>query len=337
MGGMSSKASETPKSPTLNDDHSINWKTWKEILADPRFPWMTYDPPQKHASYGGRFKNLYFFQPRACIGSYPPCCIAQCIQAKQGFRKINISKPDEWMPQFLERENEDLPESWRGIWWLEDNTANETLVSMQDMWKTEALAGKELFFKDQATNWTAGTSLWGTLLRKMSKVKVPFELEPGENPKWLGMLTGDDYIYFLDEEDKGKLVYPDGKPVDFVPGLTWLRVSCMHGDVSKGVAYQYLMRKIAFKDPDGNIVKTQYYDKLLERCERPTPEGCCCNLFLCNMDDAHFAASYEALDDHQLVVFDQDKYPIGKPPHHPEHESILNHLQDDPELEWLSR
>ncbi|CAE7753835.1 unnamed protein product [Symbiodinium sp. KB8] len=94
------------------------------------------------------------------------------------------------MPQFLERENEDLPESWRGIWWLEDNTANETLVSMQDMWKTEALAGKELFFKDQATNWTAGTSLWGTLLRKMSKVKVPFELEPGENPKWLGMLTG---------------------------------------------------------------------------------------------------------------------------------------------------
>ena len=26
-------------------------------------------------------------------------------------------------------------------------------------------------------------------------------------------------------QDQGKLVHPDGKPVDFVPGLTWLRVS----------------------------------------------------------------------------------------------------------------
>jgi len=314
MGGMSSTPSEMPKKPTLNDDHSINWKVWKEILADPRFDWMTYDPPQKKAGYGGILSNFYFFQPRACIGSYPPCCIAQCLQSQHGYKKIEISKADDWLPQFLERGNEDLPDSFRGVWWLEDNTANETLVTVQDMYNVEAFGGKNIFIKDQSTNWTQGTSLWGTMLKNVSTNKVPFELEPGENPKWLGMLTGDDFIYFLGEEDQGKLVHPDGKPVDFVPGLTWLRVSSKDGDVSKGVTYQYLMRKVAFKDPDGKIVKTQYYDKLVERCERPTPEGCCCNLFLCNLDDARFAASYDALDDHQLVVWDQDKYPKGHPP-----------------------
>eukprot|EP00439_Symbiodinium_sp_Y106_P041883 s405_g5.t1 len=201
MGGMSSTPSEMPKKPTLNDDHSINWK---EILADPRFDWMTYDPPQKKAGYGGISSNFYFFQPRACIGSYPPCCIAQCLQSQHGYKKlgpcpflgsslkIEISKADDWLPQFLERGNEDLPDSFRGVWWLEDNTANETLVTVQDM---------NIFIKDQSTNWTQGTSLWGTMLKNVSTNKVPFELEPGENPKWLGMLTGDDFIYFLGEED----------------------------------------------------------------------------------------------------------------------------------------
>ena len=30
----------------------------------------------------------------------------------------------------------------------------------------------------------------------------------------------------------------------------------------------------------------QYYDEIVERCTRPTPDGCCCNLFLC-----HWASS----------------------------------------------
>ena len=31
-----------------------------------------------------------------------------------------------------------------GVWWLEDNTANETLVTVQDMYNVEAFGGKKL-------------------------------------------------------------------------------------------------------------------------------------------------------------------------------------------------
>ena len=45
------------------------------------------------------------------------------------------------------------------------------------------------------------------------------------------------------------------------------------------------MRKVAQKGSDGEVVKTPAYQALLERVQRPTMEGCCCNFFLCNISD----------------------------------------------------
>ena len=37
------------------------------------------------------------------------------------------------------------------------------------------------------------------------------------------------------------------------------------------------LRRVAKKDPDGKLVKLPAYDDLLERVNRPTVEGCCCD------------------------------------------------------------
>ena len=112
--------------------------------------------------------------------------------------------------------------------------------------------------------------------------------------KWIN-LGGHDFIYLLDEKDH--LVDPQGKEVPFRVGEDFLRVSYQDGDPKKGIDYQYLLRRVAFKDAKGQLQKTPIYEQLLDQATRPTaPYGACCNLFLCNLSDeerlGHLATCY---------------------------------------------
>lgn len=298
--------------PSLNPDGTVNWVKWHELVKDSKLPYMTFDPPQKKVSFSKSCRNCYFFPPRSWIGKAPPCCFADCLQYQYGpYSHLQISDADAWLGKMLERDAYYCPDFLRGVWWMRDNVANETMLTFQDAaWRQDGRVG----MKDAGTNWTTGTSMFGSLLAAVKRFPVTFEIEPGENPKWMGLRNGDDWIYLLGEEDKGKLLYPDGSPVDFIPGLDLLRVSVPNGDPYGGVFYQYLVRCIAFKDCDGNIVKTQYYDEIKERATRPTPQGCCCNLFLCNVSDEDYPNVYDALDDSQIVIYTQDKYPYPATP-----------------------
>ncbi|CAE7360709.1 unnamed protein product [Symbiodinium natans] len=292
--------------PTINPDGSINFHKWHELIKDSKLPYMTFDPPQKKAAFAQGCRNCYFAPPRAWICATPPCCATRYLQQKYGpFKKFQISK-DDWLPLMLERDNPHCPDFLRGIWWMKDNIANETLLTFQDAaWRPDGRFGT----KDTGTNWSTGTNLLGSLLASIKKFPAGFQVEPGANPKWVGLTNGDDWIYVLGEEDKGKLLYPDGTPVDFIVGEDLLRVSVSGGDPYTGVFYQYLVKRVAFKDCDGKVVKTQYFDELVERATRPTVDGCCCNLFLCTTSDEDYGVVYDSLDDTQLIVYNQDKYP----------------------------
>eukprot|EP00437_Effrenium_voratum_P043182 CAMPEP_0181466982 /NCGR_PEP_ID=MMETSP1110-20121109/36739_1 /TAXON_ID=174948 /ORGANISM="Symbiodinium sp., Strain CCMP421" /LENGTH=341 /DNA_ID=CAMNT_0023591785 /DNA_START=47 /DNA_END=1073 /DNA_ORIENTATION=+ len=301
----------TDEKPALNPDHTVNWVKWHELLKDSKLPYMTFDPPQKKEASPKAAATA--ISSRRGLGSGRPHPAASQIASSTNMAPIPTSRSsdaDAWLGKMLQRDAPNCPDFLRGVWWMRDNVANETMLTFQDgEWRQDGRVG----MKDAGTNWTTGTSMFGSLLAAIKRFPVTFEIEPGENPKWMGLRNGDDWIYLLGEEDKGKLLYPDGSPVDFIPGLDLLRVSVPNGDPYGGVFYQYLVRCIAFKDCDGNIVKTQYYDELKERSTRPTPQGCCCNLFLCNVSDEDYPNVYDALDDSQIVIYTQDKYPYPAP------------------------
>lgn len=98
-----------------------------------------------------------------------------------------------------------------------------------------------------------------------------------------------------------------GREVPFIPGEDLLRITWAEGDPKKGVFFQYIMRRVAYKDKDGKLVKTPRYDEFsrsleISPDEWPNYSGACCNFFLCNIPDEKYGSIYDSLDDHQLII-----------------------------------
>jgi len=65
---------------------------------------------------------------------------------------------------------------------------------------------------------------------------------------------------------------PDGSPVEFEPGDMMRMAFHDNTDPSSGLAYQYLVRRVAYMDDSGNLVKTKAYEELKRRALMPEPE-----------------------------------------------------------------
>ncbi|CAJ1371951.1 unnamed protein product [Effrenium voratum] len=301
------------------EDDKINWEKYMELIKG--LDWLTYNPPQKKPEWTGRTRNFNFFTPRTPWLRGFPFCVAEgfrCYLRCKGadIKHVYISQPDEWFNQMLSSTNPDCPDWLRGVWhmydvsfqWqcldVEDNVANETVVTMEDaMWKNG------IGYKWPFVNWTTGSSWWGSVLLGM-KYSFVCALQISPDKKWISF-SRDDYIYVLGPEDK--MVDATGKEIPFVVGQDLLRITWTNGDPKQGIYYQYLMRKVAYKDEDGKLVKTPAYQDLLDRATRPTAAGCCCNLCLCNVSDEDYPSIYDQLDDHQLLVLNETSYPAAEP------------------------
>lgn len=53
-------------------------------------------------------------------------------------------------------------------------------------------------------------------------------------------------------------------------------------DPTKGVSWQYLVQRVAFLNEEGELVKTEYYDTLLELAQLQSPSWC--NLCVCTIN-----------------------------------------------------
>jgi hypothetical protein len=93
-------------------------------------------------------------------------------------------------------------------------------------------------------NWTTGNGLLGTVIMNIKRDAWPC-LRISPDRKWIAF-SAHDYIYLLDETDK--LKDPEGNPVPFRVGDDFLRISWRDGDPLKGIDYQYLLRRVAYKD-----------------------------------------------------------------------------------------
>ena len=57
------------------------------------------------------------------------------VRQKYGYemQDVYLSNPDEWFLKMLEapKDGDFCPDFLRGIWWMQDNIANETVVSLE--------------------------------------------------------------------------------------------------------------------------------------------------------------------------------------------------------------
>ncbi|CAJ1400276.1 unnamed protein product [Effrenium voratum] len=287
-------------------DGGFDWDKYNELVKG--IDILTYDPPQKKPAYVKKLRNFNFFTPRSPYGAGFPFCVSEgwrCyIRHKHGYemQDVYISDPEAWFLKMLEppKCGNFCPDLLKGVWWMQDNIANETLVSWESAhWGKPDGRNPEVGMKSCLRNWTTGNGLLGTVIMNIkSGGWQGVRISPDR--KWIN-LGGHDFIYLLDEKDH--LVDPQGKEVSFRVGEDFLRVSYQDGDPKKGIDYQYLLRRVAFKDAKGQLQKTPIYEQLLDQATRPTaPYGACCNLFLCNLSDEEYGAIYDNLDDHQILI-----------------------------------
>mmetsp|Transcript_137334 Transcript_137334/g.194327 ORF Transcript_137334/g.194327 Transcript_137334/m.194327 type:complete len:330 (+) Transcript_137334:60-1049(+) len=286
-------------------DGGFDWEKYYELIKG--IDILTYDPPQKKPKFVKKLRDVNLFTPRSPWFTGFPCCGAELwrcyLRHSQGYemQDVYISDPDDWFLQILEppKSGNHCPDFLKGVWWMQDNVANETIVSLESAhWGHPYGPNPEVGMKHALKNWTTGTGMLGTVIMNVKRNAWPcLRLSPDR--KWI-TFSKHDFIYLLDANDKLKDV--KGNEIPFRVGDDFLRVSWRNGDPKQGIDYQYLFRKVAFKDAEGKLQKTPTYQQLLERAKRPTVQGACCNFYLCNISDEEYGSIYDSLDDHQILI-----------------------------------
>jgi len=107
---------------------------------------------------------------------------------------------------------------------------------------------------------------------------MPINMSP--SGKWLFFGDGQ-YAYRIQPGDE--FFTEDGERIDYIRPGDWMRINWVdEADPAKGVAWQYLVQRVAYLNEDGEIVKTEYYDTLLELAQMQSPSWC--NLCACTVN-----------------------------------------------------
>eukprot|EP00929_Paragymnodinium_shiwhaense_P023325 TRINITY_DN1462_c0_g2_i1.p1 TRINITY_DN1462_c0_g2~~TRINITY_DN1462_c0_g2_i1.p1 ORF type:complete len:353 (-),score=43.20 TRINITY_DN1462_c0_g2_i1:487-1506(-) len=237
---------------------------------------------------------LLWAQRQTCGTCCRSCCM-RCGRSCLPLQRFKVTDPDEVFNQMLSVTHPRCPESLKGIWWLEDNVGSEGLVTFQDAdWQTESIA-----LKLNTYNWTYDSNglggIWLTINAWLFGGRHQFEFSPSGD--WINIhirFGNSHFIYVLKEGDV--LKRPDGSLVDFTPGEDLLRVSYSSFDPETAVMYQYLVRRVAYLDSDGRLVKTKAYERLKAVAERSTTSEGIKNIF--GQSDPEF----RWIEDEQVVA-----------------------------------
>mmetsp|Transcript_32472 Transcript_32472/g.91207 ORF Transcript_32472/g.91207 Transcript_32472/m.91207 type:complete len:292 (+) Transcript_32472:90-965(+) len=226
------------------------WTEWESKARPP----LIYQPPQET---GAVAMNCVY----PCLRSYccgVPACVRCCVLKPCCHQRIvSISQPDEWFAEMLSRTHPLCPDKYKGVFWMMDNVASEVVNTLQDGdWSSPR------FMRKSADAY----NIWGSIL------SCNFWLRGGVHQFEAGPLSGGSHsIYELQPGDK--LSRPDGSNVDFTPCDDFLRVSYAKQVPNSGVSYMYLLRRVAYLDAQGRVVKTKAYDELLEAARRCCAKG----------------------------------------------------------------
>jgi len=269
-----------------------------------------YDPPQ---FYSLPYTNCFFPTAIPCCGhrstvcdqpavAHPCCCASIVRHCIPGLETVKISEPDEWFKRILRLKNPHTPEHLLGYYWMEDNNAPEVLMGFQQI---DWLPDQSMGWLNPKYNWTNDATCFGACCATLNctanhMTAWPFTISP--NKKWLNIASN--WIYIFQPGDE--LHTPDGTKIEIHPG-DMMRLSFFDAtDPATKPAYQYLVRRVAYLNEDGELVKTKAYDELKRRAtmeDFPITCRCCCGCCECLPPCSHEGTVkyFERLNNHQTV------------------------------------
>ncbi|CAE7947982.1 Stra6 [Symbiodinium sp. KB8] len=252
-----------------------DFEAWNNLAKVPE----TYDPPQRAQHW---FKKFIY-----CAGKSSLCCLVPparmllvpCCQNQMA----DITTSDEWVEQMLRvPSHKNCPEHLKGragasdkrAWWLQENVAGEGVLTFHDAdWQSESVG-----LKNSKYNWTIDAwNLWGVILTCNGYwTGGGHLLETSPDGKWIHITFGESkashWIYVIQPGDVFKA--PDGTILDVTPGEDMMRVSFDSLNTTGQIDFQYLVRRVAYLDENGKLVKTPNYDKLMKVANSST-QFCC--------------------------------------------------------------
>jgi len=286
----------------------VDLAAWeKEAVPPPQ-----YNPPQLKEGYMPRYVyccNWWQQRSPLCALPCPPCCLAPCLRRclLPSAETLQFDKPDEWMVKMLTTgTSPNCPEEWKGLYWLCDNIApHEHILTFHDAdWRDD-----KFMQKIYSNNFSAGTTAFGTgglIGAKFMNVKLGIQISP--NGKWINMgrdQIGDGMIYRVGPEDN--FLLPDGNKLQYEDGLM-MRISGIDSNSpvvdQSHVSYQYLVRKIAYLDDQGKLVKTPAYEELRKLAAEPLKfEPSCCQLFYCISPEQQALRNFPMMPTETMIMY----------------------------------
>lgn len=230
-----------------------------------------FDPPQYKDYYKCTWINWYMHRSPLCVRA-PCCCVPVCFKCL-GHKSIDIGgNNDSWLKEMLDpsRSSALCPEHLKGAWWMDGNVVGEVLVTFEDaMWRTDKLC-----IKDGLRNWTRDNSPLGLcLFLAFCTSSFPLRLEISPSGRWMNL----DPFWFYVPQPGDEIIDAHGDKLEWAPG-DLMRVSWKEPmDPASGLRYQYRVRRIAYRDAGGSLVKTGAFEELvaLAKADQEYPSRCC--------------------------------------------------------------
>jgi hypothetical protein len=214
--------------------------------------------------------------------------------------------------------SKNAPDSLKGVWWLCDNNApSETLFSFADGDWAEDKRTAQINYYD---NFGVPANCFGVIvLFGAGLTDSTLRVEVSPNGKWISLYGGGPGWIYVDQPEDSfecKGGYANDLYGDTLKPETseMLRVSHDNEELPLSEPnYQYRLRRVAYLEQNGKLVKTPAWDDFVKRSKMPYKSGsepcclCCNYTFCCLPREALALGNFHQMNQHLFVRYARDR------------------------------
>ena len=229
------------------------WKIWN----NQKNKITQYDPPQLKPNY---INDIFI--DNNCVQHNSTnkfrCCYDKVIDVK--------CDADIFLNKLLENENKNCPDFLKGVWWMKDNIINERFITFSD-----ANWNNNYAIKYMKNNWTQDNTCQGSILScLLGCIPLKMELEYLDNWISIKYASTTAWMYIIDEDIKYTNDWWEPELRNTIVGQKGdlMRITYENNlDINSKIKYQYILKKVAYKNNSGNLIKTKNWGEYLSRCD----------------------------------------------------------------------
>ena len=247
------------------------WEKWNNSIKHFK---PIYNPPQFKQKPSCLFINNFY----NCISHnsnnlFCQDCISNdtsslCLLLSQVNKYNLIKDPDIFLNKMLNNRSQLCPDFLKGVWWMKDNIVNERFITFDDAdWKNNRYAIKNMKY-----NWTNDNTCQGNILSCLLGI-IPLTLiiEISDDNKWIAIKYAGQYGWIKIVQEPIKYAN------DWIDKALENKIVAKKGDLCRytfsdnlnansDIKYQYVMKRVAYRDSSGKIIKTPEWYNYIKRC-----------------------------------------------------------------------